>query len=496
MKKVLLMILVVLSLTVIGIKVGAANLYQDGYVDQLRLKDHNQNIVDRVYNWNGVTNPNFSYPTHRPGYAWLGYIDGYNNTYAYNDSDWYLDLATNNAQEDSYIDIWYNWYYFGETTVNYYDWDNTLLKTEQVLYGDDGNPPTTPIREGYVFVNWDQWQEIYPVVSGGPINLTAVYQVASYTVTFKDWNGTTLKTQTVLYGNDATPPASPTRTGYTFSEWNGYYENVHQNETVTAAYTINTYTVTFKDWDDSVLKTETVNYLANATPPANPTRSGYKFIGWSGGFYTNITENRTLTALYLQGFTLTFDLVGGSPQYDDYIFTDGDVFPLQNYTPTRDGYVFIKWLVNWDDVAFTDGDLVANDLKLSNGTVTAVWDVSGATIQNAYNNGLAQGLAEGEAIGWQDAFEYFYANGFDGYQQGYVNDGSYAYEKGYTQGTADSIDNTNAIQRFIPGILGVLFGFFFQLASISVMGISVLDVLALLFALGIVLLIIKIFTGK
>ena len=30
---------------------------------------------------------------------------------------------------------------------------------------------------------------------------------------------------------------------------------------------------------------------------------------------------------------------------------DGDVLPLQNYTPTRDGYVFIKWLVNWDDVA-------------------------------------------------------------------------------------------------------------------------------------------------
>ena len=61
------------------------------------------------------------------------------------------------------------------------------------------------------------------------------------------------------------------RTGYTFTSWNGYYENVVQNETVTANIP-NTYTVIFKDWDDSVLKTETVNYLANATPPAFPMK--------------------------------------------------------------------------------------------------------------------------------------------------------------------------------------------------------------------------------
>ncbi|MDD4157269.1 MAG: InlB B-repeat-containing protein [Candidatus Cloacimonetes bacterium] len=493
MKKVLLMILVVLSLTVTGITSYADNLQTDGQTN-IQVYDHNSNLVQTVYNWNGTTNPGINAPSIRYGYMFTGYRDDWNNFYSINDSDWYLDLAANNQQEDPYIELNYEWTYVGYLTVNYYDWDNTLLDTEQVLYMDEANPPANPTRTGYVFLYWSYYQDLDSVTSN--INTTAIYQVASYTVTFKDWNGNTLKTQTVSYDTDATPPANPTRTGYTFSGWLGNYENVRQNETVTALYTINTYTVTFKDWDDSVLKTETVNYLANATPPANPTRSGYEFIGWTGGFYTYVTENRTLTASYLQQFTLTFELAGGLPQYDDYIFTDGDVLPLQNYTPTRDGYVFVKWLVNWDDVAFTDGDLVANDLKLSNGTVTAVWDVSGTTIQNAYDNGKAQGLVEGELIGWQEAFEYFYANGFDGYQEGYVNDGSYAYEKGYTQGTTDSIDNSNAIERFIPGILGVLFGFFFQLASISVMGISVLDVLVLLFALGVVLLIIKIFTGK
>ena len=44
----------------------------------------------------------------------------------------------------------------------------------------------------------------------------------------------------------------------------------------------------------------------------------------------------------------------------------------------------------------------------------------------------------------------------------------------------------------IPGILGVMFAFFFQLASISVLGVTALDLIALLFGVGIVLLILKV----
>ena len=45
------------------------------------------------------------------------------------------------------------------------------------------------------------------------------------------------------------------------------------------------------------MKTETVSYGGNATPPSNPTRTGYNFIGW-GGSYTNVTDNRTIPALW------------------------------------------------------------------------------------------------------------------------------------------------------------------------------------------------------
>ena len=122
-----------------------------------------------------------------------------------------------------------------------------------------------------------------------------------YTVTFKDWNGTVLKTQTVNEGEDATPPANPTRGGYAFAGWSGSYINVTSNVTITATYTQNTsnkHTVIFYDYDGTtVLKSQEVNSGENATPPANPSKSGATFLGWNGN-YANVSQNETLRAVY------------------------------------------------------------------------------------------------------------------------------------------------------------------------------------------------------
>ena len=82
-----------------------------------------------------------------------------------------------------------------------------------------------------------------------------------------------LKTQQVQYGGAATAPANPTRTGYTFTGWDKAFTNVTANLVVTAQYSINTYTVTFKDWDGTVLKTQQVQYGGAATDNPKPTRT-------------------------------------------------------------------------------------------------------------------------------------------------------------------------------------------------------------------------------
>ena len=56
------------------------------------------------------------------------------------------------------------------------------------------------------------------VSTGTLTGLTSSAPVETYyTVTFKDWDGTVLSTQSVLEGTAATAPADPTREGYTFT---------------------------------------------------------------------------------------------------------------------------------------------------------------------------------------------------------------------------------------------------------------------------------------
>lgn len=67
---------------------------------------------------------------------------------------------------------------------------------------------------------------------------TVTYEVpkATYTVTFKDWDGTVLKTQTVEEGSSATPPSNPARDGYVFNGWDVDFSNVKSNLIITATY--------------------------------------------------------------------------------------------------------------------------------------------------------------------------------------------------------------------------------------------------------------------
>ena len=58
----------------------------------------------------------------------------------------------------------------------------------------------------------------------------------TYTVTFKDYDGTVLKTQTVSAGGSATAPAKPNRDGYIFSNWDKSFSNVTGDLVVTAQY--------------------------------------------------------------------------------------------------------------------------------------------------------------------------------------------------------------------------------------------------------------------
>ena len=143
------------------------------------------------------------------------------------------------------------------------------------------------------------------------ITVYAQWTINQYTATFKDWNGDTLGTSTVPYNTAATAPSNPTRTGYTFSHWDVPFTNVTTNMDVTAIYTINQYTVTFdKNGGDTDANPtfKTTNYNTTVTVPTPPTRTGYSSSSWNtaadgtGSIFnasTHVTANVTVYAQWL-----------------------------------------------------------------------------------------------------------------------------------------------------------------------------------------------------
>ena len=117
-------------------------------------------------------------------------------------------------------------------TVFFTDWDGTVLKTQEVSYGEDAEAPQAPSREGYTFTGWSG---DYTNVTESRI-LMAQYERLSFTVRFVDYDGTELSSQSVFWGEAAAAPEAPAREGYTFTGWDADFSNIRKDLTVTAQY--------------------------------------------------------------------------------------------------------------------------------------------------------------------------------------------------------------------------------------------------------------------
>lgn len=118
-----------------------------------------------------------------------------------------------NSNEDAEFSLSYKYASTSTSTIIYAK--GALVQSN--IIAENGTYPTNGESGGYWYVRGS---------------------IATYTVTFKDWNGTVLKTQTVNYGENATPPSQPTRTGYTFNSWSGSYTNVISDRVITATYDV------------------------------------------------------------------------------------------------------------------------------------------------------------------------------------------------------------------------------------------------------------------
>ena len=102
------------------------------------------------------------------------------------------------------------------------------------------------------------------------------------------------------------------------AQWN----DINNTRKYYACWSANNYTVTFDSNGGSSVATQTVSYGNKATKPTDPTKSGYKFTGWLlkpgmsvYDFNTPVTSNIELLASYSKvttGYKVTFDKNGGN----------------------------------------------------------------------------------------------------------------------------------------------------------------------------------------
>ena len=300
-------------------------------------------------------------------------------------------------------------YIINTYTVTFLDWDGKVLKTELVEHGSAATAPT-PTREGYALIGWDIYPDIYTYFTvTSDLTVTAKY-IATYTVTFLGWGGTVLKTQIVNEGSEATFNGSLlSKEGYTFTGWDRdieysydvfynmhYFNNITSNLTITAKYTINTFTVTFLDWDGTELKTEIVEYGSPATAPTVPPREGYVFTGWDYSF-NNVTSDITATANYIATYTVTFLDWDGTEIETRTLDRGSVVYPLstevlRSFIYGREGYFFTGW-----DVAFEYVSVVS-DL-----TITAMYTIITYGVSFIFMNSDRQLLVDEQYVEYGSA---------------------------------------------------------------------------------------------
>ena len=229
-------------------------------------------------------------------------------------------------------------------------YNGEVYSTELVEEGSKiGNIPEPPARTGYTgkwYLGDEEFTYDTPITSD--ITVNAVYTAKTYTVTFTanaETDNAFTKSFEAAYGETVIAPDVPAKTGYAGKWYIGDEEFtsayiITSDITVTAKYTINTYTVTFVV-DNEVLTSVKAEYNTSIKEyvPAVPEKEGYRNGKWCLETDAEfdpamlITEDMTVTAVYTpMEFTVTY-----VPSYDENVVLSTEMVSYGNvpgsYTP-------------------------------------------------------------------------------------------------------------------------------------------------------------------
>lgn len=239
-----------------------------------------------------------------------------------------------------------------------------------VLEGAGITDAKVPEKTGHKFLYWKTagGNEAYELKTPvkGDLTLVAVWETNKYTVSFMDGETKAADPQTVEYGKKATAPEVSPKDGHTLSwkkvgsssPFDFETEVITEDTVLEAVWDINTYTVTFKNYDDTEYATKDVFYNGKVDKPEGaPTRGeGYLFKYWTldntvegqkaYSFDTPVEGNLVLYPVFIETFTVSFDCGKGVENVPKVQTVEYGKNATKPSDPTRTGYIFEYWTLD------------------------------------------------------------------------------------------------------------------------------------------------------
>ena len=324
----------------------------------------------------------------------------------------------------------YNCYYDGSSAGTL--WKNFYMVQEGYTISYNGNGATSGYvasqttgkgwsvnlqqngysRTGHNFAGW--WDGAHhnagdSYSNTADVTMWAEWNAWQHTVAYNLNGGSgDSSSQTKTYGSTLYVHSAPSRYGYNFSTWNGSngtnyssgaYYGYDQNGgsvTLTAQWDPWRHTITYDGNGGSNVpgnQTKTTGYGLNISSQV-PTRTGYKFTGWSascGGTYQpdqSYTRDQnggtvTMTATWkAQNYTIKYDANGGTGTMRDQTGQYTVALNLTKVGYARPGYTFKGWSTDKEAVTptYTDGQSVMDlTAPLTTITLYAVWSKTDAS---------------------------------------------------------------------------------------------------------------------
>ena len=196
------------------------------------------------------------------------------------------------------------------------------------------------------------------------VTVSAAFKLKQYTITWKDGNGDTLKTEsadhgtTPAYSGETPTKKSTDQYDYTFKTWDPAPYAADQDQVYTAQFDENLrkYTITFVNEDGTKLQSsevaygETPSYTGNTPTKTEDADNIYTFKEWKPAIAA-VTGEATYTAAFTANAKTEYTVIwqnGDGTELDKKTYKEGAAEPTTDKTPTKaededNTYAFDKW---------------------------------------------------------------------------------------------------------------------------------------------------------